>query len=693
MENIRAPFRGIKSDIQGRITCYKQDWINGLQYGFGILTPATSIFFASALPAIAFGELLSKKTGGSLSSVQTLSSAAICGLLHSLFGGQPLLIQGVAEPTVLMYTFLYDFAKQREDLKHHYLAWTAWVCVWTAVLLLLLAIFNACTIIDRFTRIVEELIEMLIALLFIQETIKGIVSEFQVPKGKDPDIKAYEFEWLYSNGLLAILFCLGFLYTAFKTRKARSWWYGTGYIRNFVANFGVPLMIVVWTALSYGVPTKVPSGVPRRLFSPHPWDSDSLHPWTIAKKMGEVPGRYIFGALIPGIMVAGLFFFEHNVASKMAQQKDFNLKNPSAYHYDIFLLAFMTLVCGVLGLPPSYALLPHSPMHTKSLAVLKRDLLRRKMVESAKASIRERASNSEIYGNMQAIFLEMDMNKLTNAIVKELEDLKQVVMKGESDEKNGNATFDPEKHIESYLPVRVNEQRLSNLLQSLFLAFSIFAMPALKRLPSSLLWGYFAYMAIDSLPGNQFWERIQLLLVNKSRLHKILKRNHASYVETVPFKSIAGFTIFQLTYLLMCYGMTWIPLVGIIFPMPFFLLIVIRHVILPRFFKPLHLHELDAHEYEEVLAATTPSLRRMSFSFKEHATPNHNITQEEVETEDEFSDSEILDELTTNRGELKIRTVSFRSERWASTATKEANPRTWSFRHEPHFKVHPEDIV
>ena len=42
-------------------------------------------------------------------------------------------------------------------------------------------------------------------------------------------------------------------------------------------------MIVVWTALSYGVPSKVPSGVPRRLFSPHPWDSDSLHPWTIAK--------------------------------------------------------------------------------------------------------------------------------------------------------------------------------------------------------------------------------------------------------------------------------------------------------------------------------------------------------------------------------------------------------------------------
>uniref|UniRef100_A0A803LEH2 Bicarbonate transporter-like transmembrane domain-containing protein n=1 Tax=Chenopodium quinoa TaxID=63459 RepID=A0A803LEH2_CHEQI len=632
MDNIKAPFRGITSDIRGRLSCYKQDWTNGFKYGVGILTPAASIFFASALPAIAFGELLKKKTGGSLGSVQTISSAAICGVLQSVIGGQPLLIQGVAEPTVLMYTFLYNFAKQKDDLKPLFLAWTAWVCVWASVLLVLMAIFNACVIIDRFTRIAEEFIEMLIAVLFIQEAIKGIISEFHVPKGKDvDDIKAYEVEWLYSNGLLAVIFSLGFIYTAFKSRNARSWWYGTGCIRNFIANFGVPLIVLGWTALSYGVPSKVPSEVPRRLFSPHPWDTDSLHPWTIAKKMGDVPRIYIAGAFIPGLMVAGLFFFEQNVASKMTQQRDFNLKNPSSYHYDIFILGLMTLVCGLLGLPPSYALIPHSPMHTKALAVLKRQFLRRKMVESAKASIHERASSTEIYGNMQAIFLQMDMNKLTNGVVKELEDLKQVVMKGEIDEKNGNATFDPEKHIENYLPVRVNEQRLSNLIQSLLLAISVFAMPALKRIPSSLLWGYLAYMAFDSLPGNQFWERIILLLVNKSRLHK--------------------------------------------------------------YFEPHYLHELDAHEYEEVLGNSRRSFRRMSFSFKENGTPIHSIFDNEEEMEEEFSDSEVLDELTTHRGELKIRTMSFRSERWASSGRKEVKPRAMSFRHDLPFKVHPEDIV
>lgn len=89
-------------------------------------------------------------------------------------------------------------------------------------------------------------------------------------------------------------------------------------------------------------------------------------------------------------------------------------------------------------------------------------------------------------------------------------------MKGEK--KGGR--FDPEKHIDAYLPVRVNEQRVSNLLQSLLVAASIFAMPAIKLIPTSVLWGYFAYMAIDSLPGNQFWERILLLFITPGRRYK-----------------------------------------------------------------------------------------------------------------------------------------------------------------------------
>lgn len=93
-------------------------------------------------------------------------------------------------------------------------------------------------------------------------------------------------------------------------------------------------------------------------------------------------------------------------------------------------------------------------------------------------------------------------------------------MKGELEGENKKEIFDPEKHIDAYLPVRVNEQRVSNLLQSLLVAAALCAMPAIKQIPTSVLWGYFAYMSIDSLPGNQFWERMLILFITPSRQYK-----------------------------------------------------------------------------------------------------------------------------------------------------------------------------
>ncbi|KAI5585319.1 hypothetical protein BDE02_06G137400 [Populus trichocarpa] len=649
MKNLfNSPFKGIVEDFKSRKACYNQDWSNALCSGPRILAPTTYMFFASALPVIAFGEQLSKETDGSLSTVDTLASTAICGIIHSLFGGQPLLILGVAEPTVIMYSYLYSFAKGNNAIgKELYLAWVGWVCVWTALLLFLLAIFNACTIINRFTRVAGELFGMLIAVLFIQQAVKGILGEFRIPEHEDPNLEKYNFQWLYTNGLLGVIFTFGLLYTGLKSRGARSWQYGTGWFRTLIADYGVPLMVLAWAALSFGVAGKLPSGVPRRLESPLPWDTASLKHWTVIKDMAKVPPAYLFAAFIPAVMVAGLYFFDHSVASQMAQQKNFNLRKPSAYHYDILVLGVLTLFCGLIGLPPSNGVLPQSPMHTKSLAVLSKQLIRKKMVKGAKECMKQNASNSEIYGKMQAVFIEINRTPLPSA-ANELKDLKDTAMK---DDDGGIAygNFDPEKHIDAHLPVQVNEQRFSNLLQSLLVGVSLLAMPIIKKIPTSVLWGYFAYMAIDSLPGNQFWERILLLFVTPSRCHKILEAPHASFVENVPFRHISMFTLFQLAYLLICFGVTWIPVAGILFPLPFFLLISIRQHVLPKLFHPFYLHELDAAEYEEIEGAPR---RGGAVSFKER---NGSVDGIDLS----LCDSEILDELSTRRGELKLISKSF----------------------------------
>lgn len=81
---------------------------------------------------------------------------------------------------------------------------------------------------------------------------------------------------------------------------------------------------------------------------------------------------------------------------------------------------------------------------------------------------------------------------------------------------------------------------------------------------------------------------------------RVLEGAHASFVEKVPHKSIAAFTLFQILYFGLCYGVTWIPVAGIMFPVLFFLLVAIRQYLLPKLFKPAYLRELDAAEYEEI---------------------------------------------------------------------------------------------
>ena len=48
------------------------------------------------------------------------------------------------------------------------------------------------------------------------------------------------------------------------------------------------------------------------------------------------------------------------------------------------------------------------------------------------------------------------------------------------------------------------------------------ATPLLQRIPSAVLWGYFAFMALESLQGSQFWERLLWLLTDPGQRYRYL---------------------------------------------------------------------------------------------------------------------------------------------------------------------------
>jgi hypothetical protein len=78
---------------------------------------------------------------------------------------------------------------------------------------------------EMYTETAQVPLHLFIKLLF---QLQGILGEFRIPEHEDPNLEKYNFQWLYANGLLGVIFTFGLLYTGLKSRGARSWQYGTG---------------------------------------------------------------------------------------------------------------------------------------------------------------------------------------------------------------------------------------------------------------------------------------------------------------------------------------------------------------------------------------------------------------------------------------------------------------------------------
>lgn len=624
---IQNPFHRVLVDLRGRLVWYKDDWREGMQCGVRVLAPTVFIFLASTLPALAFGQQLSQETDGVLSVVQVLAATAITGTMQAVIGGQPLLIVGVAEPIVLTYGFMYSFARDQSGLGTAlFLPWAGWVCVWTSIMCLGLALAGTCALIDKFTRTSGELFGFLVAtVLFAQAGIKGAIAEFSPVAGAPPGA-ANDTSWVTANGIWALLLAAGVLLTSLEIRRARQWRFGTERVRTFLADYGVAIMVVAWSGLSFAL-RGAPDGIPRRVDTPNSWQATSG--WSVAASMSLVPAPYIAAALVPAFIISVLLYFDHNISSKMAQAREFNLVKPPAYHYDFVLLATMTLLCGLLGLPPVNGVLPQAPMHSRSLATCKAQVLRAR-ARAAGANGKSAAgarSNSAVVslevschkpnglrvdaanganGAATVVHIPMDVadDKLRNGqreggpAVVLANDPPLSAPRGHVQQQDREAVGDgyPE---EAHAPVQVAEQRVSGLLQSLMVAACLGATPAIKQIPTGVLWGYFLFMAFENVTDNQFWARLLLLFTDRTQYRRVA-HEHGSYLTTVPFPVIARFTVLQLAYTMAIWALvTWAGIAGIAFPLPIMALVPLRLYVLPRLFRPEYLEALDPLRQED----------------------------------------------------------------------------------------------
>jgi len=81
----------------------------------------------------------------------------------------------------------------------------------------------------------------------------------------------------------------------------------------------------------------------------------------------RLPVQWIFAAMIPGVIITVLFYFDHEISSIICTIERYGTKKPGGFAWDIMLLGTTTALCGMMGIPPANGLLPQAPLHSESL--------------------------------------------------------------------------------------------------------------------------------------------------------------------------------------------------------------------------------------------------------------------------------------------------------------------------------------
>ena len=227
---------GLVADVRRRLPFYASDFVDGLNIK-GLAT-ILFLFFACLAPSIAFGGLLAFLTDGEIGTVEAILATAIGGVVYALFSGQPLTLLGSTGPVTIFLAVLYVLCKQ---VGVPFLPGLFWIGMWTAAIMMVLALTNASRYIQFFTRFTDEIFGALIALIFITEAFRDIFGN------------VFGAEVPTDGELLALILALGTYLIAQQLSRVRQKPLLTKTVREFLADFGPTIAIFTMTAAAWAM--------------------------------------------------------------------------------------------------------------------------------------------------------------------------------------------------------------------------------------------------------------------------------------------------------------------------------------------------------------------------------------------------------------------------------------------------------
>lgn len=511
-------FGGLVTDIKRKAPWYLSDFKDS--FHLQSLASIVFLFLATFTQNVTFGGILGNATDGYMGTMECILTAALTGVVFSLFSGQPLNILGSTGPMLVLETIIYNTCRNND---WDFMPVRFWIGMWTTFLLLIIVAFDLSTLVKYITRFTEESFACLIAIIFIIEAFEKLahIGSDVAPMNLHPNIaissncsclfKAGNWSDFFNktaciqmNGtlvgdgcnpvkykdnvfLMSILLFLGTFTISMAVKMFRNGPCFPTIVRQTVSDFSVFIAIIVMSAVDSAVGLDTPKLVVPSQFQP---TDPTKRSWVINPISTKNPWWLYIASILPALLATILIFLDQQITSVIVNRRENKLKKGGGYHLDMLIVAILVAVCSVVGLPWYVAATVSALAHIMSLK-------------------KESQCNAP----------------------------------GE------RPTF-----------LGVREQRVTGTLVGILSGVSVVLTSILQIIPMPVLYGVFFYMGIAALANMQLMTRLTLFIIPKKY------QDDLPYLRHVQLMRVHIFTIIQVFCLGLLVAVKSIKVISIVFP-------------------------------------------------------------------------------------------------------------------------------
>ncbi|XP_043920021.1 sodium bicarbonate transporter-like protein 11 isoform X2 [Protopterus annectens] len=545
--------KGMFDDIKRRLPLYPSDFTDGItgnNKAIGkYITTVILMYFAVLLPSMAFGSLNDESTGGAIDVQKTIIGQCLGGVIYAVLAGQPLVILLTTAPLALYISVIRGIC---DDYNLNFYAFYGCIGLWNSFFLTLYALFNFSLLMKLFKRSTEEIIALFISITFVVDAVKGIIKIFK-QYYHDPKTKK-EYASKSGDNIMKFNFT--------NSLSANESVNTSGYLQN-------QSMLELHTEVHCGRETAVLSVM---LMLGTLWLGHTLYQFKKSPYLHARVREILSDCALPISVLT--FSFVGSFLFKEIKIATFNY-TPSD---NLFVSApFRSLTLG-------------SIMSAMGLGFLLSMLFF--IEQNIVASLTNAPENRLVKGT--AYHWDLFLVAVINVPLS-LFGLPWIHAAFPHAPMHVRALACVEERVENghlyETIVNVKETRITSLVANILVGLSLRLLPfPLQWIPKPVLYGLFLYIALISIDGSQFFERLVLLLKEQTAYPP------THYIRRVPQRKIHYLTGLQvLQLLILCgIGISPLPYIKMIFPLVMIGMIPIRYNLLPRIIEEKYLDAMDA---------------------------------------------------------------------------------------------------